>query len=209
MADNLLKKEDLLGKGVLGKGNLVFCKALYTLDAAVITGYLKKQANLLKARTKPDKFGTIADMAFSAIYKIDISGDSIKGVVSSSQDLTLRSLDEISRYEAEWTGVSSDVSEEAVADDALVAKIADAGIETAVKAIVAIAFKFSGEPKIIEAAKKCTEVKKLLDEAISPSKMLELLASTGKYIPKATTAEQALKVVTGLINSDKLGLTKE
>ena len=68
----ILSPEDLIGKGSLQKGNLIFCKALYALDDNAIKLYLTKQANLLKASPKTDSpFQEAPEMAFNILYKVD------------------------------------------------------------------------------------------------------------------------------------------
>ena len=70
VANGYLSRQDLMGNGPMERGNLVFCRALYSLDAGAIKLYIRKQYNLLKAATIPDMFSTNAEMTFNAIYRV-------------------------------------------------------------------------------------------------------------------------------------------
>jgi hypothetical protein len=212
VADNKLTGKDLAGEGDMGLGNLVFCKALYSLDAKVIKLYVRKQYNLLKAATKDDRFKTNAELAFNALYSLTeiATGDATKNSVS----LSLRPMTDIEQLEAKWTGEVSDTAEadsnkKKIATNAeLIRQINTT--ENAIKVLVALAIKFSSNDKIVALAQSCKEAQELMSKTTTLEAIRKLVASVERlYKIESITATQALSLAKSILESDQFTLTLE
>ena len=210
VASNVLAGKDLASKGEMGHGNLVFCKALYKLDAGAIKLYIKKQHNLLKAAKRPDTFESNAEMAFNILYKVAtvVQGKDAR----NATDMQLRSMAEIEQLEARWIGEVSDTAEEPknkVATNAELIKQIDT-TEDAINVLIAIAIKFSTSDEITKAVKGCTEAKQRMSKSFTIAETQALVAKVERlYKLTAINASQALKLVKSILESDKFNLTKE
>jgi hypothetical protein len=210
VAGNVLAGKDLASKGEMGHGNLVFCKALYKLDAGAIKLYIRKQHNLLKAAKRPDIFESNAEMAFNILYKVAtvVQGKDAR----NATDMQLRSMAEIEQLEAKWVGEVSDTAEEPknkVASNAELIKQIDT-TEDAINVLVAMAIKFSTSDEITKAVKGCTEAKQRMSKSYTIAETQALVAKVERlYKLTAINASQALKLVKSILESDKFNLTKE
>lgn len=211
VANNLLTGEDLLGNGDMGFGNIVFCKALYSLDPNVIKLYVKKQHNLLKAATKDSRFKTNAEMTFNALYSLTgiATGDAIK----NSETLSIRPMNEVEQLEARWTGQVSDTAEKPtknkIANNAELIKQIDTS-ENAIKVLAALAIKFSSNDKITAAAQACKEVKELMSKTTTLEGIRKLVASVERlYKIESITISQALSLIKSILEADQFTLTLE
>jgi hypothetical protein len=210
VASNVLAGKDLAGKGEMGYGNLVFCKALYKLNAGAIKLYIRKQHNLLTAAKRPDTFESNAEMAFNILYKVAtiVQGKDAKNATG----MQLRSIDEIEQLEAKWIGEVSDTAEEPknkVATNAELIKQIDT-TEDAINVLVAMAIKFSTSDEITKAVKGCTEAKQRMSKSYTIAETQALVAKVERlYKLTAINASQALKLVKSILESDKFNLTKE
>ena len=210
VASNVLAGKDLASKGEMGHGNLVFCKALYKLDAGAIKLYIKKQHNLLKAARRPDTFESNAEMAFNILYKVAtvVQGKDAR----NATDMQLRSMAEIEQLEARWIGEVSDTAEEPknkVATNAELIKQIDT-TEDAINVLIAMAIKFSTSDEITKAVKGCTEAKQRMSKSYTIAETQALVAKVERlYKLTAINASQALKLVKSILESDKFNLTKE
>ena len=211
VANNNLTGEDLAGEGSMSKGNLVFCEALYTLDAQVIKLYLKKQAKLLKAANKPATFSNPAEMAFNILYKLT---EVVTGVgTKDSSNQQLRTMADIERLELKWTGSVSDTAETSpakkVATNAELLKQIDTN-DKAIKVLVALAIKFSSNDKIVAAVQSCKEAKALMLKTTTVDEIQKLVASVERlYKIENITATQASSLIKSILESDQFSLTKE
>lgn len=213
VATNRLTGADLLGKGSMGQGNLLFCKALYTAGAGAAKLYLKKQYNLLHATKLPEEFETAAEMAFNALYKLStvVKGEQTK----NSINLELRPMAEVEQLEAQWVGQVSDTAtddekpEKTTATNAeLLNQITDTN--AAVKVLAALAIKFSSNDQIVAAVQSCKEVKELMLGTTTWDKVQKLVAQEERlYKIAKITATQALNLIKSILDSDKFSLTKE
>lgn len=212
VADNKLTGKDLAGEGDMGLGNLVFCKALYSLDAKVIKLYVRKQYNLLKAATKDDRFKTNAELAFNALYSLTeiATGDATK----NSASMSLRPMNDVEQLEAKWTGQVSDTAEadsnkKKIATNAeLIRQINTT--ENAIKVLVALAIKFSSNDKIVALAQSCKEARELMSKTTTLEAIRKLVASVERlYKIEAITVTQALSLAKSILESDQFTLTLE
>jgi hypothetical protein len=205
-----LEAKDLSAEGVLKAGNIIFCKALYSLKPEAIKVYIKKQHNLLNANiAEGSGFKQKSDLAFSTIY--DIDPPVLDGAASkSSKDLKLRSMDAIEKLEAKWTGSVSGTEEEkpVTVNEELLKKIGSK--ENAIKVAVALVIKFSSSEKVKEAADKCKEIKAELAKSVSFDKMRALLTNVETtYKLAKITADQATLLIKNIIEYSVFGLTTE
>jgi hypothetical protein len=206
-----LTGKDLAGEGGMGKGNLVFCKALYSLDPGVIKMYIKKQHNLLTAANRDAKFNTNAEMAFNALYGVSkiATGDAAK----DSTNQAIRPMNQVEQLEAKWTGTVSDTAEKEpqkkVATNAtLIQQIATT--ENAVKVLAALALKFSSKDTIVAAVQSCAEAKALMAKTTTVSDILKLVASVERlYKIENINATQAMSLVKSILEAEQFNLTKE
>ena len=214
VANNLLDKKDLMGKGDMGLGNLIFCKALYATGANTIKLYIQKQYKILHTTTVPSEFGSAADLTFNILYKL--SNVETGASTKKSNDLSLRSIAEIEDLEEKWLGEVSEVS----ADDPNTSKTSTAptadllkqidSTENAVKVLATLAIKFSSNDKIVQAVQSCKEAKQLMDTATTLEKIQKLVASVERlYQLTHINATQALNLIKSILESDKFNLTKE
>ena len=213
VANQRLTGADLLGKGSMGQGNLVFCKALYTAGSGAAKLYLKKQYNLLHATKLPEEFETAAEMAFNALYKLStvVKGEQTK----NSINLELRPMTEVEQLETQWVGQVSDTA----ADDEKPKKTTATNAEllnqmadtnAAVKVLAALAIKFSSNDQIVAAVQSCKEAKELMNGATTWEKVQKLVAQEERLYKIANiTATQALNLIKSILDSDKFSLTKE
>lgn len=210
VANNVLAGKDLAGKGEMKYRNLVFCKALYKLNAGAIKLYIRKQHNLLKAAKRPDTFESNAEMTLNILYKVDtiIHEKDVK----NATDMQLRSMAEIEQLEAQWIGEVSDTAEEPknkVATNAELIKQIDT-TEDAINVLVAMAIKFSTSDEITKAVKGCAEAKQRMSKSYTIAETQALVAKVERlYKLTAINASQALKLVKSILESDKFNLTKE
>ena len=210
VANGSLTGKDLASKGEMGHGNLVFCKALYSLEPGAIKLYIKKQHSLLKAAKKPDTFESNAEMAFNILYKVAtvVQGKDAR----NATDMQLRSMAEIEQLEARWIGEVSDTAEEPknkVATNAELIKQIDT-TEDAINVLIAMAIKFSTSDEITKAVKGCTEAKQRMSKSFTIAETQALVAKVERlYKLTAINASQALKLVKSILESDKFNLTKE
>ena len=214
VANNLLDSKDLMGKGDMGLGNLIFCKALYAAGANAIKLYIQKQYKILHATTVPSEFGSAADLTFNILYKLPKVETDVS--TKKSNDLSLRSIAEIEDLEEKWLGEVSEVS----ADDPNTHKTSTAptadlikqidSTENAVKVLATLAIKFSSNDKIVQAVQSCKEAKQLMDTATTLEKIQKLVASVERlYQLTHINATQALNLIKSILESDKFDLTKE
>lgn len=212
VANGRLTGKDLSGDGDMGKGNLVFCKALYELDAKVIKLYLTKQYNLLRAAKKPDTFNYNSEMAFNILYNLTevMTGEQTK----DSTDKPLRAMTDIEQLEAKWTGQISDTAEsetgkKKIANNAeLIRQINTT--ENAIKVLAAIAIKFSSNDKIVAATQSCKEAKELMSKTTTLEDIQKLVASVERlYKIESINATQALSLIKSILESDQFTLTME
>lgn len=212
VADNKLTGKDLTGEGDMSQGNLVFCKALYSLDAKVIKLYIRKQYNLLKAVIKDDRFKTNAELAFNALYSLTeiATGDATK----NSASMSLRPMNDIEQLEAKWTGQISDTAEadsnkKKIATNAeLIRQINTT--ENAIKVLVALAIKFSSNDKVVALAQSCKEARELMSKTTTLEAIRKLVASVERlYKIESITATQALSLAKSILESDQFTLTLE
>lgn len=211
VANNLLTGEDLLGNGDMGFGNIVFCKALYSLDPSVIKLYVKKQHNLLKAATKDSRFKTNAEMAFNALYNLTeiATGEATK----TSEALSIRPMNEVEQLESKWTGQVSDTAEKPaknkIANNAELIKQIDTS-ENAIKVLAALAVKFSSNDKITAAAQSCKEARELMSKTTTLEDIRKLVASVERlYKIESITTSQALSLIKSILEADQFTLTLE
>jgi hypothetical protein len=211
-SNEVLKGEDLAGAGVMGKGNLVFCKALYKLDDGAIKMYLKKQHSILQAAKKPEIFKSNAEMAFNILYNVTQAqeGRSTK----DAAEMQLRSMAQIEQLESKWTGTISntaeaDKSKNKVATNAeLINQINNTA--DAAKLLMAIAIKFSSNEKITGAVSSCKEVNELMTRNITLIEVQKLVASVERlYKVDKITEKQALSLITSILESDKFEFKSE
>lgn len=211
VSHHYLTGEDIAGKGVMGYGNVIFCRALYTLDPAVIKLYIKKQYSLLRAAKRPPEYASNAEMTFNIIYNISerITGDATK----NSIDMALRPLSDIEQLEASWTGQISDTADDDVTKNILPNVELIKQIDTtknAIDVLVALATKFSSNDKISAAVRSCTEAKKVLTETTTFEEIQKIVASVERlYKLESITASRALSLIKSILESDRFRLTKE
>lgn len=206
-----LTEKDLLGQGDMGQGNLVFCKAFYSLDPGAMKLYITKQYNLLKAAKKPDTFASNAEMAFNALYNLSnsVTGEAAK----NSSEMKLRPMVEIEQLEDKWTGMISDTADKesknkVVNNAALIQQINTT--DNAIKVLVALAVKFSSNDKITATAQSCKEAKELMAKTTTLEDIRKLVASVERlYKLESITATQALSLVKSILESEQFNLTKE
>jgi hypothetical protein len=196
----------------MGKGNLVFCKALYKLDDGAIKMYLKKQHSILQAAKKPEIFKSNAEMAFNILYNVTQvqEGRSTK----DAAEMQLRSMAQIEQLESKWTGTISntaeaDKSKNKVATNAeLINQINNTA--DAAKLLMAIAIKFSSNEKITGAVSSCKEVNELMTRNITLIEVQKLVASVERlYKVDKITEKQALSLITSILESDKFEFKSE
>ena len=210
VASGSLTGKDLASKGEMGHGNLVFCKALYSLEPGAIKLYIKKQHNLLKAAKKPDTFESNAEMAFNILYKVStiVHGKDSR----NSTEMQLRTIAEIEQLEEKWIGEISDTTEEPknkVATNAELIKQINT-TEDAINVLVTMAIKFSTNDEITKAVNSCTEAKQRMNKTYTIAVTQALIAKVERlYKLTAINASQALKLVKSILESDKFNLTKE
>lgn len=213
VATQRLTGADLLGKGSMGQGNLVFCKALYTAGAGAAKLYLRKQYNLLHATKLPEEFETAAEMAFNALYKLSavVKGEQTK----NSINLELRPMTEVEQLETQWVGQVSDTATDDEKPKKTTATNAEllnqmADTNAAVKVLAALAIKFSSNDQIVAAVQSCKEAKELMNGATTWEKVQKLVAQEERLYKIANiTATQALNLIKSILDSDKFSLTKE
>jgi hypothetical protein len=210
VASGSLTGKDLASKGEMGHGNLVFCKALYSLELGAMKLYIKKQHSLLKAAKKPDTFESNAEMAFNILYKVPTVAQGKD--TRNSTEMQLRSIAEIEQLEEKWIGEVSSTAEEPknkVAINAELIKQIDT-TEEAINVLVAMAIKFSTSDEITKAVNSCTESKQRMSKASTIAETQALVAKVERlYKLTAINASQALKLVKSILESDKFNLTKE
>ena len=213
VANGTLKGQDLISKGSLGKGNLVFCKDLYKLEAPVIKLYLRKQASLLKAANKPDIFTSIPEMVFNILYQLpEITSEPL----GWPTNLKLNTLAAIEELEAKWIGAVSEVpldpndkpETRSTTDTEILKQIADT--KAASKLLVTFAIKFSSNDEIVNLVKSCTEAKQLMDQTTTLAEIQKLVASVEKFYKiKDISAAKALSLTKSILESDRFNLTTE
>lgn len=213
VANGTLKGQDLISKGSLGKGNLVFCGNLYKLEAPVIKLYLKKQASLLKAANKPDIFASIPEMAFNMLYQLsEIASEPL----GWSTNLKLNTLAAIEELEAKWIGTISETpldpddkpEKRSITDAEVLKQIADT--KAASKLLVTFAIKFSSNDEIVNLVTSCTEAKQLMDQTTTLTEIQKLVASVERlYKIKDISAAKALSLIKSVLESDRFNLTME
>lgn len=205
-----LTGKDLAGEGAMGKGNLVFCKALYSLDSGVIKLYIKKQHNLLTAANRDAKFSTNAEMAFNALYNVSTITTGKDTNDSTSQ--AIRPMNQVEQLEAKWTGTVSDTAAEPSKKIATNAQLIQqiATTEKAVNVLATLAIKFSTSDKITATVQSCTEAKELMSKTTTVDGILKLVASTERlYHIEHIKADQAMSLIKSILESDQFNLTKE
>jgi hypothetical protein len=211
VVSNKLTGKDLLGQGAMSQGNLVFCKAFYSLDSGAMKLYVKKQYNLLQAAQKPDKFASNAEMAFNALYNLSnsVTGEAAK----NSAEMQLRPMAEIEQLEDKWTGTVSDTADEepkkkAVNNAALIQQINST--DNAVKVLAALAIKFSTKDDITAVVRSCKEARELMARTTTLEEIRKLVASVERlYKIETISATQALSLAKSIIESDQFNLTLE
>ena len=206
---NVLRAKDLDGTGVMGAGNLVFCKAFYTLDDGAIKLYATKQANLLNATKLPDIFDSVTEMAFNALYsvsKVQKGRDTRK-----SADMQLRSMTQVEQLEERWTGVVSTtekVVRQAVTNAELLNKIKTTAEAT--KLLVALALKFSSNDKITDIVQAYAESNHVMKKATTAAEIQELMTSIERvYSLENLESSKALSLAKSIVESDLFDFTKE
>lgn len=215
-ASGYITGTDLAGTGKMERGNLLFCKELYSLDTSVIKLYIVKQFNLLKAAL-PDEseFASAVELAFNILYDISekASGDKLK----DSTNLKLRTMNAIEQLEIKWLGKASATplddedkpAKKKVASNAELLKQIDTA-ENAVKVLAALAIKFSSNDKVTAAVQSCQEVKTLMNETTTWDKVQRLVAQVERlYKIENLAASQALDLIKSILESDQFSLTKE
>jgi hypothetical protein len=209
VADNVLSGKDITGTGVMTKGNLVFCKALYRLEPGAIKMYVKKQHNILQAATKPDMFASNAELAFNILYAVSQvqSGRATK----FSTEMQLRSIAQIEQLEKKWTGTVSNTAEDSTTKTKtaeLLKQIKDTTAAT--KLLVALAIKFSSNTKLTALVQAYTETRQLMKQSTTPIELQKLVASVENlYKITNITAAQALSLSKSVVESDQFEFTKE
>lgn len=211
-ADNFFTGADLTGKGDMKQGNIVFCKAFYSLNSEVMKAYAVKQANLLKAANKDSKFKTNAEMTFNALYAVSeiVTGSATEQGI----DMALRSMNDIERLEERWTGKVSDITKK-TSPDTKIATNAELinqikTTENAVKVIAALAIKFSSDNTILAAAQSCKEVRELMAQTTTIETIRSLVASVENlYGIKQINASKAISLIKSILESDQFTLTLE
>lgn len=211
VAAKKLTGKDLLGQGEMGQGNLVFCKAFYSLDSGAMKLYITKQYNLLKAAQKPDKFASTAEMAFNALYNLSnsVTGEAAK----NSREMQLRPMVGIEQLEDKWTGTISDTDEKEsknkVANNAALIQQINT-TDNAIKVLVVLAIKFSPKDEITAVVQSCKEAKELMTKTATPEEIRQLVASVERlYKIETITAAQALSLAKSILESDQFTLTRE
>lgn len=211
VANKKLTGKDLLGQGDMGQGNLVFCKAFYSLDPGAMKLYITKQYNLLKAAQKPEKFASNAEMAFNILY--NLSNSVVGAEARNSSEMKLRPMVEIEQLEDKWTGAISDTddkeSRNKVANNATLIQQINT-TDNAVKVLVTLAIKFSPNDEITAVVQSCKEAKELMTKTATPEEIRQLVASVERlYKIETITAAQALSLAKSILESDQFTLTRE
>jgi hypothetical protein len=219
VATGALKASDLVGAETssLGKGNLVFCKALYRQEAPVIKLYIKKQSSLLKATNKPETFESVAEMTYNMLYKLPeiVTGPKVKN--GWSTNLELNTLPAIEELETKWIGSISDTSVDPkdkpertkTATNADLIKQIETS-ENAVKVLVTLAAKFSSNDNIIAVVESCVEAKQLMSKSTTFTEIQKLVASVERlYKIESINASQALNLAKSILESEQFSLTLE
>lgn len=212
VADNTIPAAELISGGSLQTANILFCKALYSLDYTVAKMYLQKQQALLKITKIPAAFKSIPEMVYNILYKLDditsLTSD------SSSVDLQLRSISTIEELEAKWIGEvtknyssKNDPTTNVTVDDKLLQQIETS--ENAVKVLVAMAVKFSSNKEITRIVKTCTEANELMSKTTTLEEVQRLVSKVESlYKLENIDKTKALDLVKKIMMSDLFKLTE-
>lgn len=213
VAKGFLTGKDLLGQGELRQGNLVFCKALYKLNAGAIKLYINKQYNLLRAAQKPDSFTSNAEMTFNILYKVANTITGRERTTQNVADMPLRSMVELEQLEAKWVGSVSNTSNEkptnkTATNAALIQQINTS--DNAVKVLAALAVKFSSTEELTKTVQSCKEARALMTKTTTLNDIRKLAASVERlYKIESITSAQALSLAKSILESDQFTLTLE
>lgn len=212
VARGTLKGEDLAGAGVMSKGNLIFCKALYKLDDGAIKMYIKKQHSILQAAKRPELFKSNAEMAFNMLYNLSQIQEG--RATKDATNMQLRPMNQVEQLEAKWTETVSDTAEDEktktkVATNAELLKQIE-NTAAAAKLLVTLAIKFSSNEQITTAVSSCKEANELMNGASTPVEIQKLVASVERlYKIEKITEKQALSFIKSILESDKFEFKKE
>lgn len=210
VVDQYISSKDLLGKGKLGKFNIIFCPNLYDKDAANIATYLKKQSMLLSKKL-PEVCDTELEFVANILYKLDaLKKDSFFRALSPDKLklLELNTFAKINELETKLSGsVSTEERSRFKVDDAFIESIST--LDEAAKILICLMLKFPTNMKLRAAVEHHKETAELLSAATTGLSIFEMLGDFDtRFKLKDIKENQAAALATKIINSAKFEFTR-
>lgn len=207
VVDHYLNDKDLLGKGKLGKLNIIFCPDLYIKEEANIAAYLKKQSLLLN-KVVPKTCDTIIEFATNVLYQLNTHKKENFLRALDPTNLKLNTFSKINELEVKLSGsVSAEEKTQFKADDTFIESIST--LEDATKLIICLALKFATNAKISSILTQYKETVELLNTATTSLNVFKMIEDIDtRFKLKGIKEAQSVDLVAKIINSDKFKFTK-
>ena len=209
IVDQKIAVKDIIGDGVLGKYNIIFCADLYNQDPANITKYLKRQKDIVSKETPKDTFNSKTEFVVNIMYKLN--GFTKIESITNIANQKLNTFAKINELEKEYTGTVSGKDEDDKKDikinNDLIEKIGD--IKEAASILGIMSIKFANSKPIADIVLLYKEVIEWLNKSTTGSNLRDLIKETEtKFGINGINAKQAVTLVDKIITSNKFTFTK-